>query len=293
MDADVVNPRLVILGCGYCATYFARTRAHDFGAIAGATRGAARFPELRSAGVAPFRLEADHFDPGLSGAIAGADYLLVSAPPGPDDLAPRALESAIANSPARALVYLSSVGVYGDRGGAWVDETSAARPANGRGRARIAAEDGWRALAEAGGRNFAAPRLAGVYGPGRNALVQLRRGTARRIVKRGHVFNRIHVEDVARAIAAAFAGALSGAVNVANDEPCPAAEVIAFAAALAGIRPPPEIACEDADLTPTARSFYDECKRVTNVKLKRAIGALAFPTYREGLGALWREGEGR
>ena len=141
----------------------------------------------------------------------------------------------------RSIVYLSTVGVYGDHGGAWVDETTPPQPASARGRERLAAEQAWQEFGARRGIPVAILRLAGIYGPGRNALVQIARGEARRIVKPGQVFNRIHVADIAQAIDAAFARAASGIFNVADDEPTPPGDPIAFAAQLLGVAPPPEI----------------------------------------------------
>ena len=193
------------------------------------------------------------------------------------------------------IIYLSTIGVYGDHGGGWVDETTVPRPVNERSRERLAAEQAWQALAARTGKSLQILRLAGIYGPGHNALVALRNGTARRIVKPGQVFNRIHVEDIARAVAAARAAAGKSAVwNVSDDEPAPAEDVVAYAAGLLGIAPPPEIAFDAADLSPMARSFYGESKRVANAAMKARLGVeLAFPTYREGLRQLFEAGEGR
>ena len=189
------------------------------------------------------------------------------------------------------IVYLSTVGVYGDHGGAWIDEATPCRPANGRSRVRLAAEQDWRALGAASGKAVHVLRLAGIYGPGQNALVNLRAGTARRIVKPGQVFTRIHVADIARTIAACFGSDHAGGVwNVSDDEPAPPQDVVAYAAALLGIAPPPEVDFDSANLSPMARSFYGECKRVSNRALKQELGvSLAYPTYREALRALAQE----
>ncbi|NWG23840.1 MAG: NAD(P)-dependent oxidoreductase [Pseudorhodoplanes sp.] len=228
-------------------------------------------------------------------AIAAADCLLVSIPPGPDnDPVLAACADAIAASPRlRSIVYLSTVGVYGDHAGAWVDETSALRAQNARSRTRADAEARWRDLSAAAGKPLAILRLAGIYGPGRNAIAGIRAGTARRIVKPGQIFNRIHVADVARAIDGAFARRADGVFNVCDDEPCPPQDVIAYAAALLRVPPPPEISFDDAKaaMSDMGRSFYDECKRVRNDKIKRDLEfALRYPSYREGLRSLLRDG---
>jgi nucleoside-diphosphate-sugar epimerase len=163
-------------------------------------------------------------------------------------------------------------------------------PSSTRGGDRLAAENEWRDLGARRGIPVAILRLAGIYGPGRSALTQLQRGIARRIVKPGQVFNRIHVGDIAQAIDAAFARNASGIFNVADDEPSPAGDPIAFAAQLMGIEAPPEIPFEQAEptMSPMALSFWQECRRVKNDKLKRELGVrLLYPTYREGLRALF------
>jgi nucleoside-diphosphate-sugar epimerase len=185
---------------------------------------------------------------------------------------------------------LSTVGVYGDHGGAWVDEESTPQPDSDRGRERLAVEHAWQKFGQRSRAAVAILRLAGIYGPGRNAFVQIARGDARRIVKPGQVFNRIHVGDIAQAIDAAFARAAAGIFNVADDEPSPAGDPIVFAAQLLGLEPPPEIAFAEAapSMSPMGLSFWQECRRVRNGKLKRELGvSLLYPTYREGLRALF------
>jgi nucleoside-diphosphate-sugar epimerase len=187
------------------------------------------------------------------------------------------------------VVYLSSISVYGDHGGADVDETAALLPRSERSRERIAAEDAWRDFGRATGNPVAILRLAGIYGPGRNALVTVAQGHARRIVKPGQVFNRIHVADIAQAIQAAFARKAEGAFNVTDDEPAPPQDVIAYAATLLGQPLPPEISFDDAraSMSPMAQSFYAENKRALNHRMKRELAVkLLYPHYRAGLDAL-------
>ncbi len=217
-----------------------------------------------------------------------ADHILVSIPP--DDAGDPVLKhfaDDIAAARPKAIVYLSTVGVYGDHGGAWVDETSECRPVSKRSRERVAAEDAWRHFADDISAPLAIIRLAGIYGPGRGPFEKIRRGTARRIVKPGQVFNRIHVEDIAQIVNAAFTHRANGVFNGTDDEPAPPQDVLAYAAALLGLPPPPEAPFESADLSEMARSFYGESKRVRNDKIKRELGVrLVFPTYREGLQAI-------
>jgi nucleoside-diphosphate-sugar epimerase len=224
-------------------------------------------------------------------ATAQADAVLVSAAPDQDgDPVLGALRDTLAAAPGlRGVVLLSTIGVYGDHGGAWVDETTATAPTHDRARDRVTAEQAWRTL----GRERAIPvailRLAGIYGPAQNALVNVRLGRARNIAKPGQVFNRIHVADIAQAIDAAFAHGADGIFNVTDDAPTPPGDPIVFAARLLGIVPPPEIPFAEAvtTMTPLAASFYAENRRVRNERLKRVLGVtLRYPTFREGLAAL-------
>ena len=186
--------------------------------------------------------------------------------------------------------YYSTVGVYGDFGGAWIDESAATSPINRRSQQRLEAEIAWRDYAASRGLPLLILRLAGIYGPGRSAFDKLRDGTARRIVKPGQVFNRIHVEDIGRVTALAAARTLSGTYNLADDEPAPPQDLVTHAAGLMGITPPPEVPFEKAEMTPMARSFYSDNKRVSNKAIKSALGIeLLYPTYREGLGAIARQ----
>ncbi len=191
--------------------------------------------------------------------------------------------------------YLSTTGVYGDHGGGWVDEATPLAPSTARGRWRVEAEAAWAALAGRTGAPLHVFRLAGIYGPGRGPFAKVRAGTARRIVKRAQVFSRIHVEDIAQVLAASMARPDAGAIyNLCDDDPAPPQDVIGHAAALLGLPPPPEVAFEDAEMTPMARSFYAESKRVRNERIKDELGiALRFPDYRAGLADLLRRDEYR
>jgi len=185
------------------------------------------------------------------------------------------------------LCYFSTVGVYGDFGGAWIDESAPTRPINQRSAHRVEVEQQWRDYAEERGVPLLILRLAGIYGPGRSAFDKLREGTARRIVKPNQVFNRIHVEDIGRVAALAAQRKLSGTFNLADDEPAPPQDLIAYAAHQMGVPVPPDIAFEDANMTPMARSFYSDNKRVSNKAIKAALGIeLLYPTFREGLDAI-------
>jgi len=188
------------------------------------------------------------------------------------------------------LGYLSTTGVYGDRDGGWVDEESPLRPSGERGRRRAAAEDGWRALWEASGVPVHIFRLAGIYGPGRSALDTVRSGKAKKVIKPGQVFSRIHIADLVRVLRASINRPWPGAVyNVCDDEPAPPQEVTDFACSLLGVEPPPPVPFEKAELSEMARSFYGDNKRVGNQRIKKELGVvLEFPDYRKGLDAIFR-----
>jgi nucleoside-diphosphate-sugar epimerase len=222
--------------------------------------------------------------------LAGVSHVLVSIPP--DDAGDPVADlhgAALAALPGlRWLGYLSTTGVYGDTGGAWVDETAPLAPGTDRASRRAAAERAWLALWRDRGLPVHVFRLPGIYGPGRSAIDQLRAGTARRVDKPGHVFSRVHVDDIAGVLAASMAAPDPGAIyNVADDEPAPQAEVVAYAAELLGIDPPPLVPVDDPGLSPMARSFYAECRRVSNAKIKETLGVrLRYPSYREGLASI-------
>ena len=276
--------KLLVFGLGYSAGFFARHGAAEFSAIAGTTRAG----RTALAGVTPLLFDGLHPNPEVLAHIAQADALLVSiAPDAEGDPVLRHFGKAIAAAGGVSrVVYLSTIGVYGDHGGAWVDETTEPTPSSPRTVARVEAEKGWLAMG-AHGKSVHVLRLAGIYGPGRNALENLREGTARRIDKPGQVFNRIHVEDIARAIAAAFARKGCAVWNATDTEPAPPQEVIAHAAGLLGMEPPPLLPFAGAEMSPMARSFYSDNKRVSNQRLLDALGGkMAYPTYREGLAAL-------
>ncbi|WP_370156058.1 SDR family oxidoreductase [Ferrovibrio sp.] len=222
--------------------------------------------------------------------LAPATHILVSVPADEDGDAVLRLHGAdIAGLPnLKWLGYLSTTGVYGDRGGAWVDETSDLRPTQPRSIRRAAAEAGWLALHRDHGVPVHVFRLAGIYGPGRSQLDSLREGRARRMVKPGQVFCRIHVDDIAAVLQASMARPDPGAVyNVADDEPAPPQDVVAYAADLLGLPLPPETPYDESALTPMQASFYGDNRRVRNGRIKTELGVtLRYPTYREGLRAL-------
>lgn len=288
--------RLFVFGLGYTAGHFVRDHRRSFDGIAGTVRSAEKAAECARDGVTALRFDGAEADPDVLPRLAETDALLVSVQPGEFDPVLKTFGERIAASPAiRAIVYLSTIGVYGDHGGAWIDETASPEPTNPRQAARIAAEREWLDLGASTGKTVTVLRLAGIYGPSRNALDDLRNGEARCIDKPGQVFNRIHVADIGHAVAQALRHAGPQRIfNVTDDEPAPAPAVVAYAAGLMGRDPPPLIPFAEAALSPMARSFYGANRRVRNVALRTELGVdLDYPNYRAGLDALWAAGEGR
>lgn len=293
---------LLAVGMGYCARRLAAVSRSGLTRIIGTSRsarGAAELPSLSQPGLTVEGLVFDGacYDPDLGRAIRAAQVLLVSAPPDEqgDPLLRVAAHDLEAAPDLRHVIYLTTLGIYGDQKGGWVDETTPPQGTSARLARRIAAEDQWRAFGTHKGVPVAILRLAGIYGPGRNALAQIKTGEARAIHKPGQVFNRIHVDDICTAIQAVMRHHFDGVVNVTDDLPAPAAEPIQAAAALLGLPAPEVIAFEEAakSMSPMALSFWSGSKRVRNQRLKAELGVdLKYPTYREGLAALHAAGEG-
>ncbi len=258
--------------------------------VFGTTRSRPRAGELVRAGIRSHAF--DGRAPGLmlAGDLVRAKKVIVSIPPGTDGdpvLAHHRKELDQAGD-LEWLCYFSSIGVYGNTNGAWIDETAPCAAETRRARQRVEVEELWRDYAR--GRNLALSifRIAGIYGPGRSSLDKLRAGTAKRIVKPGQVFNRVHVDDIGRITALAMRSNLSGTFNLSDDEPAPPQDLVTFAAGLAGIEPPKEVKFEQAELSDMARSFYGDNKRVSNAAIKKILGIeLLYPTYREGLTAIF------
>ena len=287
----MVNPatrHLFCFGLGYSALALARMIAGDGWRVTGTCRSADKAAALQALGFAALPFDRDR--PLAAGAFSGITHVLVSAPP--DSAGDPVLDrhgGDLAELPGLAwLGYLSTTGVYGDRGGGWVDESAALRPSGERGRRRVIAEQGWLDLWRDRGVPVHIFRLAAIYGPGRSPFAALRAGTARRIDRPGQVFSRIHVEDLARVLLASIGQPRPGAVyNVCDDEPAAPEAVVAHAAALLGVPAPPLTPLAEAGLSPMALSFYDDNKRVRNGLIKRELGAvLRYPDYRAGLAAI-------
>ncbi|QDG74535.1 SDR family oxidoreductase [Labrenzia sp. PHM005] len=280
--------RLFVFGAGYSGRAIMEEVRDQFEWIGGTTRAADKVNELKAAGFEAFLFDGETPGTGITDALSKATHVLISIAPndtGDPVLNHHAKDIAAANP--KWIGYLSTVGVYGNHDGAWVDETTDCKPVSKRSVQRVAAEKAWLDFAEE--HQFAVQifRLSGIYGPGRNAFENFKKGRARRLVKPGQVFNRIHVADIAGAVAAAMQHPSTRIFNVTDNEPAPPQDVVAYAAELLGVAPPPEIAFETADLTPMARSFYGENKRVSNLRVKDELGyTFRFPDYRIALNTL-------
>ena len=271
--------KLLSLGHGYSAAALTRLLLAEGWAVTGTTRSPEKAAAMRGTGITPLVLPGD-----LSAALKAATHVLVSAAPdAAGDPFLRTVPGLVQARPAW-VGYLSTTAVYGDHGGGWVDEETPANPASERGRWRMQAEDQWRAT-DLPVHIF---RLAGIYGPGRGPFEKVRNGTARRVVKPGQVFGRIHVEDIAQVLRASIARPDPGRIyNVTDDDPAAPEDVLTEAARLLGLPPPPEVPFDRVEMTPMARSFYGESKRVRNDRIKHELGVrLHHPDYRSGLAAL-------
>lgn len=281
--------RLFCFGYGYTADYLGYAlQQHDDGwTIGGTTRDEERRRELLSRRIRARIFDYEHPIPDPHTRFNRFTHLLICTPP--DDNG-----DPVFNMHANELVdlpnlkwvgYLSSTGVYGDRGGGDVTESSEVRPISQRGSRRALAEQQWLSLHQRYGLPVHIFRLSGIYGPGRSALDSIRAGVARRIDKPGHVFNRIHVDDIIQTLLASFAQPNPGSIyNLADDNPVPSHEVIAYACQLLGLNPPPLIPFDEADMAPIALSFYKDNKHVRNDKVKSELGVqLKYPDYKSGL----------
>ncbi len=286
---SVDKPALLIFGHGYSGEAISASCKEHFATIHGTTRSRDKAKQITAMGV-----EALIFDgtlsPAMEVAVANASHVLVSIAPGEDGdpVLNACRETLAASGRLQWLGYLSTVGVYGNHDGAWVDEESDCRPVSRRSRQRLEAENDWQDFAARGNLPLAIFRLSGIYGPGRNAFVNIEKGTARRLVKQGQVFNRIRREDIGVAVWKASQNKVGGIYNITDDEPAPPQDVVAFAHRLADKTPPPEIGFETAELSPMARSFYGENKRVSNAKSKAVLDLeYQYPNYRVSLTQLW------
>jgi len=281
--------KVLVFGAGYSGKRFAEMRPEN-APIVGTTRSHSKFSALQESSLQPFLFKNRMIGDDLARELSDTTHLIVSI--APDDAGDPVLDALNAQSIAlpnlKWVGYLSTVGVYGDHGGAWVDEDSACNPVSGRSRLRLEAERAWQSFGAAQGIPVAILRLSGIYGPGRNAFVNLQNGTAKRLIKPAQVFNRIHADDIGASLWHLIGQNAGGIFNVTDDEPAPPQDVVSFAADLMGVAPPPEIPFETAQLSPMARSFYGENKRVSNARLKATGYAFRHPNYRAAFEAMWR-----
>jgi nucleoside-diphosphate-sugar epimerase len=277
-------PRLFTFGLGYSALAIARGLQKEGWSIAGTCRTAEGAERLKAQGIEAFLF--DGMAPLARGALDGTTHLLASIPADPDDPALRHHAADIAdNSSIEWIGYLSTTSVYGVTDGSTVNEQTLCRPASARGQRRLAAEQAWQAL-PLPGHVF---RLSGIYGPGRSVFDTIRAGKAQRIVKQGQAFNRIHIDDIANVVHASIAAPSPGRIySVADNLPAPSSDLVTYACGLMKLQPPPEIPFEQAVLSPMAREFWADNKRIDNGRIRTELGVtLAYPTYREGLDAIF------
>jgi nucleoside-diphosphate-sugar epimerase len=277
-------PRLFVFGLGYSALALARLLLADGWSVTGTRRSMEAASALRADGIEPVVFDgATPLDPA---ALSGATHVLASIPPDGDDPALRHHAADIAGLPGLEWVgYLSTTSVYGVDDGRLVDEDFPCAPSSARGQRRLAAEQAWQAL-PLPAHIF---RLSGIYGPGRSVFDTIRAGRAQRIRKEGHAFNRIHVADIAETLRASMRHPSPGRIyNLADDLPAPSADLVTYACTLMGVDPPPEISFDEAVLSPMAREFWADNKRIDNRRIKHELEVrLAYPTWREGLDAIW------
>lgn len=287
---------LLILGAGFSGRAIGDTFRQAGFSVSGTTRSAEKAQSLRALGIEPVLYDGGAVSDELATVMARATHVVQSIAPGKDGdplfrtgaPAPTALMPKL-----EWAGYLSTVGVYGDHKGGWVNEETVLNPVSVRSIERVEAENHWLAFGKASGLPVAVLRLAGIYGPGRNALRNMEEGTARRLIKKDQVFNRIRVEDIGRSALFLAENHLGGVWNITDDEPGPPQDVVAEAARLMGLPTPPDISFETAELSPMARSFYAENKRVSNAKLKAAGFEFRFPNYGLSLGELYASGRWR
>ena len=283
---------VLILGAGFSGAAIARRLLPAEASVTGTTRSAERQKALADMGLEALIYDGETISAELRAAMQRATHLVQSIAPGKagDPLMRTDMPDVISLMPnLQWAAYLSTVGVYGDHKGAWVTEDAPLDPVSDRSKERVEAEEAWLKFGQAADIPVAVLRLSGIYGPGRNGFCNLANGTARRLVKPGQVFNRIRVEDIAGSVAFLSESGTGGIFNVTDDEPAPPQDVVLEAARLMGVTPPPEIPFETAELSPMARTFYGENKRVSNAKLRAAGYTFLHPDYRQSLRQMWND----
>lgn len=283
--------KFFIFGAGFSASAFAR---HCDAPVYGTTRSKEKFAQLRQNHIEPLLFNAAIDTASLSKPLSETTHLIISI--APDEYGDPVLRMPLLLNHMPKLEwisYLSTVGVYGGHQGAWVDEQAQCRPSLGRNQKRLEAEKEWQNFADQCNVPLAILRLAGIYGPSRNAFVKLQEGKTHCIIKPGQVFNRIHVDDIAGSLQFLAKNKQGGIFNISDDKPAPPQDVLAYAARLMNIAPPTEIPFDKAELSPVQRAFYGDNKRIANKKLKHAGYHLLFPDYENALDNMWRNNNWR
>lgn len=287
---------MMILGAGYSGREIAREFLNHGALVSGTTRSSDKIPALKAIGIDALAFDGQALTSQLVSSLGSVTHLIQSISPageaeGTDPFLSLIKTNLRAYMPSLEWIgYLSTVGVYGDHQGNWVDETTTPAPLSKRSIARLSAEVAWQAAAQNASLPLSILRLSGIYGSGRNAFINLQQGKAKRLIKAGQYFNRIRVEDIASASRFLANQKADGIFNVTDDAPAPPQDVVTFAAGLMGVIPPPEQAFETAELTPMARSFYSENKRVSNDKIRAAGYKFTYANYRDSLKQLWDSG---
>jgi len=277
---------LLSIGHGYSAAAIVKALGSGWRIMA-TTRDPARAARFAEQGLTPVLWQPGESDAALAAALSEATHLITSVAPREAGDPVANIVGAMAAPRLEWIGYLSASSVYGDAAGGWVDERTPTQPGTERGDARLRAEAAWTALGDRLGAKVALLRIAGIYGPGRSAIEALRTGRAHRLIKPGQVFNRVHVDDLGRIVAAAAQARAHGAFNLCDAMPGPPQDVIVHAAELTGIAPPPEQPFDPAALSAMARSFYSENKRLRSVRVGPELGVtLLYPDYRAGLAAI-------
>lgn len=288
--------KLFIFGFGFSAEAIAHRARSDFAEICGTARSEEKVHRIKADGFGACQFDGETLSENLKEELKTTTHLLISIAPGDEDVVLSLIGKEFRSlCPAVEWIgYLSTVGVYGNHDGAWVDEQTEPKPVSKRSIWRVNAENGWGTLSNETKVPLAIFRLSGIYGPGRNAFMAIEKGKSRRLVKPSQVFNRIHREDIGTAVTNAMQMNINGIFNITDNEPAPPQDVVEFAHELMGKEPPPEMDFETADITPMARSFYGENKRVSNAKSKAVLKMeYAWPDYRTSLEIMWREGSWR
>jgi nucleoside-diphosphate-sugar epimerase len=290
MSENLKKNSLFCFGLGFAAQVFAKRMHAQEWTVSGTCRAIDKKNSLKELSVFPF--DGAHVTEEICGALSKATHLLISIPPQPSgDVVLQKFSSQIAECKNLEWIgYISSTGVYGDTQGEWVDESSSLQPLTELNVRRVEAENGWLSMVKENGCPVMIFRCAAIYGPGRNLLVSVKQGRARRIEKPGLVFSRIHVEDLAQILEASIKKTRSEEIyNVSDDEPSPPSEAVEYACKLLNIAPPPLIPFESAELSEIARGFYQTCKRVGNKKIKEELGVkLKYPNNKSGLDAIFK-----